>query len=155
MNVYLLTWNLWALYAIQSILSSHCVRYLDQTIQNYTKYIHQVWRCFWNTIWRQLTWKRKARNWPLWRKKIIYASITVKRRRKEKFLEGWRKRHPSSPSIAFIETDGFNWWWRDTNNLKVHQNECYMNSQILNLHVCGSQEEGQRSWTETRGMHNY
>ena len=138
---------------IQSISSSHGALYPDQTIQNYTKYFHLVWRCFWNTIWRQLTWKRKARNRPLWRKNIIYATVVSLlkggERRSSWKDEGKDTPHPPSSSINCLHR---NWWVIDDNEI---QNECYMNSQIWNLHVCGSKEEGHRSWTEMRGMHNY
>jgi len=42
------------------------------------------------------TWEKKAEDRNLWRKKITDAGNTVERKRKEKYLEGWRKRHPST-----------------------------------------------------------
>ena len=44
------------------------------------------------------TWESEAKNWPFWRKKIIDAGNTIERKRKEKYLEGWRKRHPRGPT---------------------------------------------------------
>ena len=44
------------------------------------------------------TWERKAKNRPLWRKKIHDVGVTVERNKKEKYMEGWRKRHHSDPT---------------------------------------------------------
>ena len=44
------------------------------------------------------TWESDAKNRPFWRKKILDAGNTIERKRKEKYLEGWRKRHPSDPT---------------------------------------------------------
>ena len=44
------------------------------------------------------TWESDAKNWPFWRKKIIDAGNTIERKRKEKYLEGWRKIHPRDPT---------------------------------------------------------
>ena len=53
------------------------------------------------------TWESDAKNRPFWRKKIIDAGNTIERKRKEKYLEGWRKRHPVIQlKTAFIEIDG-------------------------------------------------
>ena len=44
------------------------------------------------------TWESDAKNRPFWRKKILDAGNTIERKRKEKYLEGWRKRHPRDPT---------------------------------------------------------
>ena len=44
------------------------------------------------------TWESDAKNRHFWRKEILDAGNTVERKRKEKYLEGWRKRHPSDPT---------------------------------------------------------
>ena len=44
------------------------------------------------------TWESDAKNRPFWRKKIIDAGNTIERKSKEKYLEGWRKRHPRDPT---------------------------------------------------------
>ena len=44
------------------------------------------------------TWESEAKNRPFWRKKTIDAGNTIERKGKEKYLEGWRKRHPRDPT---------------------------------------------------------
>lgn len=44
------------------------------------------------------TWEKAAEDRVLWRKKVTDAGITVELKRKEKYLEGWRKRHPTTPT---------------------------------------------------------
>ncbi|XP_072039383.1 uncharacterized protein [Amphiura filiformis] len=46
------------------------------------------------------TWETKASDRVNWRKKIHDAGKTVERKRKEKYLEGWRKRHPSTSTTV-------------------------------------------------------
>ena len=48
------------------------------------------------------TWEMKASDRFTWRKKIYDAGKTVERKRKKKYsyLEGWRKRHPSTSTTV-------------------------------------------------------
>ena len=62
------------------------------------------------------TWESDAKNRPFWRKKILDAGNTIERKRKEKYLEGWRKRQPQwsnlkQPSSKSMGTLGSRWWW--------------------------------------------
>ncbi len=41
------------------------------------------------------SWKSKASDRATWRKKVHDAVKTVEWKRKEKYLEGWRQKHPS------------------------------------------------------------
>ena len=45
------------------------------------------------------TWESDAKHRPFWRKKIIDAGNIIERKRKEKYLEGWRKRYPQRSNL--------------------------------------------------------
>ncbi|XP_072041391.1 uncharacterized protein [Amphiura filiformis] len=46
------------------------------------------------------TWETKVSDRVSWKKKIHDAGKTVERKRKEKYLEGWRKRHSSTSTTV-------------------------------------------------------
>ena len=80
------------------------------------------------------TWESDAKNRSSWRKKIIDAGNTIERKRKEKYLEGWRKRHPRDPTYNSLHR---NRWAADDDDMSsfLFQNMHY-SAISLGVHQC-------------------
>ena len=72
------------------------------------------------------SWEEKSSDLATWRKRVYVAVETVEWKRKEKYLDGWRKRHPSHFDNYAIVIDG-----QPMMMMKYHlQQDCYLNLAI-------------------------